>query len=136
MRAWEFLTESTIALDQAHDGLDVASAALPHTYVIPELKNSDFYELYRFGIAISAVRGEGGQDDGVQNKYEPEFEANSSWGEHQVVSSFDPNIGKVIDQALSKINLKGKKMVSTPGSDELKDTTTLSPMKPFKGYKK
>jgi hypothetical protein len=30
--------------------------ALPNTYVIPELKNNDFYDLYRFGVAIAAVR--------------------------------------------------------------------------------
>ena len=55
MRAHEFITEQR--LDQVHDGLDVANKSLPNTYVIPELKNNDFYELYRFGVAIAAVRG-------------------------------------------------------------------------------
>jgi hypothetical protein len=134
MRAREFITEQR--LDQVHDGLDVASKALPNTYIIPELKNNDFYDLYRFGVAIAAVRGEQGHNDGVMDGHEPKFEAESLWGEHQVVSSFDPNVGKVIDKALAKVGKHGKKMVSTPGSDEMDDTLDLSPIKPFKGYKK
>lgn len=130
MRAYEFITESVT------DGLHVAGYALPNTYIIPELKNNDFYELYRFGLAIADVRGTSGTEDGVQNGFKHEFEAESEWGEHQVVTSFDPNIGKVIDQALKKVHKSGKKLVSTPSSDELPNTGTQSTLKPFKGYKK
>lgn len=134
MRAKEFITET--ALSKVHDGLDVASMSLPNTYVIPELKNSDFYDLYRFGVAIAAVRGESSTDD-VQNGYKPDFRAESSWGEHQVVSSeFDKDIGKTIDQALKKVGKSGKKLASTPGSDEMDDTLTQSPIRGFKGYKR
>lgn len=133
MRAKEFIIETS--LSKIHDGLDVAAMALPNTYVIPELKNSDFYDLYRFGVAIAAVRGESGNDH-VQNGFKPNFEAESSWGEHQVVSSFDPNVGELIDKALKKVHKSGKKMVSTPGSDEMDDTVTQSPIKGFKGYKR
>lgn len=129
MRAHEFITESVT------DGLHVASYSLPNTYIIPELKNQDFYELYRFGLAIADVRGEG-NEDGVQNEFRHKFEAESDWGEHQVVSSFDPNVGNVIDQALKKVNKKGKKLVSTADSDEIPNTGTQSTLKPFKGYKK
>lgn len=134
MRAREFIFEQR--LDQVHDGLDVASKALPNTFVIPELKNNDFYDLYRFGVAIAAVRGEQGHADGVMDGNEPKFRAESSWGEQQVVSSFDPNVGEVIDKALAKVGKSGKRSVSTPGSDEMDDTSTGSPMKPFKGYKR
>ena len=134
MRAREFITEQR--LDQVHDGLDVASKALPNTYVIPELKNNDFYDLYRFGVAIAAVRGEQGSSDGVMDGHEPEFRAESLWGEQQVVSSFDPKVGEVIDKALAKVGKHGKKSVSTPSSDEMDDISSKSPVKPFKGYKK
>ena len=134
MRAKEFITET--ALSKIHDGLDVAAMALPNTYVIPELKNNDFYDLYRFGVAIAAVRGESGNDH-VQNEFEPNFRAESSWGEHQIVSSeFDRDIGKTIDQALKKVGKSGKKLVSTPGSDEMDDTVIKSPINGFKGYKR
>lgn len=130
MRAHEFITESVT------DGLHVAAYALPNTYVIPELKNNDFYELYRFGLAIADVRGTSGMDDGVQNGFKHDFQAESEWGENQVVTSFDPGIGNVIDQALKKVNKSGKKQVSTATSDELPNTGRDSVLKPFKGYKK
>lgn len=134
MRAKEFIIETT--LSKVHDGLDLATMSLPNTYIIPELKNNDFYDLYRFGVAIAAVRGEGGNDN-VQNGYKPDFRAESSWGEHQVVSSeFDKELGNTIDQALKKVGKSGKKMVSTPGSDEMDDTLTQSPIRGFKGYKR
>jgi N-acyl-D-aspartate/D-glutamate deacylase len=100
------------------------------------LQNNDFYELYRFGVAIAAVRGESGTNDGVLAGNEPEFRAASSWGEHQIVSSMDPDVGQLIDKALHKIGKSGKKSVSTPGSDEMDDTFLQSPIKPFKGYKR
>lgn len=134
MRAREFVTEQK--LSDVHDGLDVVSRALPNTFVIPELKNSDFYDLYRFGVAIAAVRGEQGQGDGVMDGNEPDFRAESAWGENQVVSSFDPNVGQVIDKALAKVNKHGKKAVSTSTSDEMADTEYTSPIKAFKGYKR
>lgn len=133
MRAKEFITE-TKSLDQVHDALDTVSAALPNAYVVPELKNQDFYDLYRFGVAIADVRGEGGQEDGVQNKFKPAFRPESAWGEQQVIVSFDPDVGQVIDKALAKVNKHGKKQVATSKSDELSDTGKQSVLKPFKGY--
>ena len=133
MRLKEFLTEQQ--LSDVHDALDVAVLSLPNTFIITDLKNQDFYQLYRFGMAIAAVRGESGSDN-VMNGFKPNFEAESSWGENQIVSSFDPNIGKVIDQALKKVHKSGKKAVSTPGSQEFDDTLKQSPIKAFKGYKR
>ena len=136
MRAWEFLTESFDPADR-ENGLQLARRPLPHTYIIPELTNQDFYKIYRFGLGIAAVRGEEGREDGVQNlKYQQPFEAESEWGEHEVISSFDPGIGQVIDKALKLVHLKGKKAVSTPTSQEPTDVDVISPIKPFKGYKR
>jgi len=133
VRASEFITE-TKNLDQVHDALDTVSAALPNAFVIPELKNQDFYDLYRFGVAIADVRGEGGEDDGVQNKFKPEFRPESAWGEHQIIVSFDPDVGQVIDKALNKVKKHGKKPVATPRSDELPDVGKQSVLRSFKGY--
>lgn len=133
MRAKEFIVEQK--LDGAHDGLDIVAKSLPNTFIIPDLKNQDFYQLYRFGVAMAAVRGESGNDN-VQNGFQPEFHAESEWGEHQIVSSMDPNVGELIDKALAKVGKSGKKAVSTPTSDEMDDTLTQSPMKAFKGYKR
>ena len=134
MRAKEFLTEQELA--DVHDNLDVAALSLPYTYMMPELNNSNFYDIYRFGVALAAVRGEQGSEDGTQDKYRPNFRASSDWGQHLIVSSFDPNVGKVIDSALAKTKHKGKVAVSSPGSEEMKDTYKSSPIKPFKGYER
>jgi hypothetical protein len=48
----------------------------------------------------------------------------------------DPEVGQLIDKALSKIGKSGKKAVSTPTSDEMDDTLLQSPIKAFKGYKR
>lgn len=129
MRAREFITENVT------DGLSMVGYSLPNTYVIPELKNNDFYELYRFGLAIADVRGTS-VDDSVQNQHRHSFKAESDWGEQQIVTSFDPDVGNIIDQALVKVNKKGKKLVSGTTSDEIPSTSKGSPMKPFKGYRR
>lgn len=133
MRLKEFLTEQQ--LSDVHDALDIARLSLPNTYKINQLKNNDFYPIYRFGVAIAAVRGESGSDD-VMNGYKPDFRAETLWGENQIVSSFDPSLGKVIDKALGKIHKPGKTVVSTSGSEEMKDTQKNSLLKQFKGYAK
>ena len=80
--------------------------------------------------------GDGGGEDKVQDKDRPKFRPESKLGKHPTVSSFDPNVGKVIDQALSKVDRRGKVAVSSSGSEEMKDTSKVSPVRAFKGYPK
>ena len=129
MRAKEFLTEQS--MNDVHDLLDVAKLSLPYTYKLTQLQNQDFYDIYRFGIALAAVRGENGEQT---NPHKPEFRAESNWGENQIVSSFDPELKNTISKALKKIKKPGIKEVSTSGSDEMSDTNKGSPIQPFKGY--
>ena len=70
------------------------------------------------------------------NPYKPEFHAASTWGEHQIVSGFDPQLKDVVEKALTKIDKPGITTISKPGSDEMADTSTRSLVKPFKGYKR
>lgn len=108
---------------------DVA-AALPATYVIPELTNQNPYTQYRFGVAIAGAKGAAKRkQDGV-----PEFDAQSAWNESQVVVSYDPNIEQYIDDALKQLGIKGKKMISTAKSQECTDVGSSSPVTAFKGY--
>jgi hypothetical protein len=133
MRAKEFLTEQQ--LSDVHDALDVAALSLPNTYMMPEINNSNFYDIYRFGLAVAAVRGESGNDN-VHAHKTPAFRAQSKWGPNLIISSFDPDVKQVIQQALKKVNKKGIKTVSSQGSDEMLDTNKGSPVKGFKGYPK
>lgn len=136
MRLKEFLTEQQ--MDSIHDLMDVARLSLPNTYKLDQLRNNDFYPIYRFGVAIADVRGQQA-DENPGNKgldpYKPEFNAESSWGENQVVSGYDPKLKDVVKKALQKLGKPGITTVSTPGSDEMGDTSTVSPIKAFKGYK-
>jgi hypothetical protein len=133
MRAREFITEQK--LSDMHDALEVVATSLPNTYVIPELQNQDFYRQYRFGVAIAAVRSEEGKDDVLQNR-NSKFKSETEWGENQIVSSYDPNLSRVLDKALRKVGVGSKKAVSTKDSREVQDTYKTSPVKAFKGYPK
>lgn len=138
MRIKEFLTEQQ--MDEVHDLLDVARLSLPYTYRLDQLKNQDFYPIYRFGVAIAAVRGEEGDKNPINkaiHSYQtPNFRAQSSWGENQIVSSFDSDLKKVATKAAAKVGKPGITTVSTLGSEEMKDTSTVSPIQAFKGYMK
>ena len=137
MRAKEFITEQR--MDQIHDLMDVVSLSLPDTYKLDQLKNNDFYPIYRFGVAIADVRGhQADEHPGNKglNPYKPVFHASSEWGENQIVSGFDPTLKDVIEKALNKINKPGITLVSTPGSEEMGDTNKQSLVTPFKGYKR
>lgn len=108
---------------------DVA-ASLPATYALPELKNQDPYLQYRFGVSIAGAKGaKQRKEDGV-----PEFSRESAWGENQIVVSSDPNIEEYIDDALNQMGLKGKRLISTPKSEETSDVGIKSPVVGFKGY--
>lgn len=129
MRAKEFIAEQHGSLTN-----DV-SRALPGTYTIPGLPNSDFYKQYRFGVAMASARG---QIERQQDSVSPlEFESDTPWGENMIVSSYmDPNIEADIDYAMKEVGVTGKKLISTPGSDEAVDVVKNSPVKAFKGYKR
>lgn len=129
MRAKEFITEQRVALS-----VDIARA-LPGTYTIPGLPNSDFYAQYRFGVAMAGVRG---QEERAQDSITPyAFEKETPWGENMIVSSYmDDTIDSVIDAAMKEIGASGKKLISTPKSEEAVDVVKGSPVKAFKGYKR
>jgi hypothetical protein len=129
MRAKEFIAEQHGSLTNN------VSRALPGTYTIPGLPNSDFYKQYRFGVAMASARG---QIERQQDSVSPrEFEGDTPWGENMIVSSYmDPNIEADIDYAMKEVGVTGKKLISTPGSDEAVDVVKNSPVKAFKGYKR
>ena len=112
--------------------LDDDARALPATYAIPKLPNQDPYKQYRFGVALAAAKGKAAR----AKEGAPNFSPATVWGENQIVVSYDPDIGKWIDDALEMVGLKpsDKVMISTRASEEPIDTDTVSPVKGFKGY--
>lgn len=129
MRAKEFITEQHGTLAQ-----DV-SRALPGTYTIPGLPNNDFYKQYRFGVAMADARGHTEREKDDVDPFE--FNSDTAWGENMIVSAYmDDDISKDIDYAMKKVGATGKKLISTPKSEEAVDVTKNSPVKAFKGYKR
>lgn len=114
MRAREFIIEASMQADVA--------AALPATYAIPKLQNQDAYKQYRFGVAIAKAKGQQGSGQ--------KFDAESVWGENQVVVSYGNVIDQYIDDALKAVGLtpSDKKLISTAKSEETKTVNTVSPV--------
>ena len=137
MRAKEFVIENNIqdsTLPSSDEQLSGTIArALPATYSIPKLPNSDFYKQYRFGVAIAGARSAKQRKDEPQSSMAPA----SIWGESEIVIAYgmDPN---VIDDALKTIGLtpSDKKLISTEKSEEATDIDTKSPVSSFRGYGK
>ena len=126
MRAREFIREQRELPDEYAD-------PMRQTYVIPGLSAADPYRNYRFGVAIARARSDYRQDD--VNPFRPEWTAETAFGEHGVVVGMNSGIQQIIDAALKMTKTPGgKKIVSTPDSDEPKFVDTTSPVKAFKGY--
>jgi hypothetical protein len=130
MRAREFVTENNTTLPVA------VARALPGTFIIPGLPNSDFYKQYRFGVALAGARGQIDRAADSIPKYE--FEKETPWGENMIVSSYmDTNIADNIDYAMKEVGIgsTGKKLISTMTSDEAPDVGKTSPIRGFAGFK-
>ena len=126
MRAHEFITEGKTGNLQPN-----VARALPSTYSISELPNSDFYKQYRFGVALASSKGakQRAADDVIGPS------TDTVWGENLIVSShMDPDVGQDIDTALRTMGLHGKKLISTPKSEEGTDVGKNSPVSTFRGY--
>lgn len=109
------------------------SEPMRYTYTLPGLSSADPYKSYRMGVAIARARSEYRKDD--VNPHMPEWTAETAFGEHAVVAGFNSGIAQVIDAALKMTGTPGgKKLVSTPESDEPGFIATQSPVNAFKGY--
>lgn len=127
MRAREFITEATGSI------LPDVQRTLPATFVIPDLKNNDFYLQYRFGVALAGAKGaDQRKKDGV-----PEYSKETPWGENEVIVSYagrQPLEG-YIDDALKTMGMSGaQKQVTTSKSEEPEGTGKTSLLKQFRGY--
>lgn len=130
MRAREFIIEGNTGSLSA----DVA-AAVPGAYVIPSLKNNDFYEQYRFGVALAAAKAE---PELKKEKQNSKFDEESVFGENEIVIAYTGATDEsIMNKALQMMGRAGDaKLVSTKGSNEGSDIPKQSPVKGFKGYQR
>lgn len=126
MRAREFIREQRELPEELAD-------PLRYTYTIPGLSAADPYNNYRFGVAVARARSDYIEDD--VNPFRPEWSAETPFGEHGVVVGMTAGIEQVIDRALAMTNTPGgKKIVSSPKSEEPSLVNAQSPVKAFRGY--
>ena len=126
MRAREFIREQKELPPETAE-------PMRYTYTLPGLSAADPYKSYRMGVALARARSEYRKDD--VNPFMPEWTAETAFGEHAVVSGFNSGIEKIIDAALAMTKTPGgKKLVSTPESDEPDFVVNQSPIRAFKGY--
>jgi hypothetical protein len=126
MRACEFICEQRELPPESKQ-------PLRWTYTLPGLGSSDPYKTYRMGVALARARSEYRKDD--INPFMPEWSAETAFGEHAVISGVNSGVGKIIDAALAMTNTPGgKRLVSTPDSEEPDFVVTQSPVKAFRGY--
>lgn len=116
MRAKEFITEATDSI------LDDVAKALPMSFSIPKLPNSDTYMQYRFAVAIAKAKGKSHEDQ--------DFSGETHWGHNQVVVGYSNTVDQYIDDALKEIGLspKDKKLLTTPRSEESSSVGKTSPV--------
>ena len=132
MRAREFIREQAELPPETKEPMQ-------YTYVLPGLSTSNPYQNYRMGVALARARSDyakvlNPQNDGI-DPYTPEWSADAAFGEHAVVSGMTDAIAPVIDMALKMTKTPGgKKLVSTPRSEEPDFVTRQSPVKAFGGY--
>lgn len=132
MRAREFIREQKeLAPEQ--------QGPMRYAYVLPGLSAADPYKNYRMGVAVARARSDyatelSPQNDGI-DPYKPEWSSDTAFGEHAVVVGTTQSIEKVIDKALQMTGTPGgKKLVSSPKSEDPAGTNVKSPINSFKGY--
>ena len=125
MRACEFITEETKLPTEDADPMS-------HAFVLPGVKSSDPYQIYRLGVAMARARSDAGPDK-IPNM--PAWTPEAAFGEEAVVIGFNATVEPIIDQALRMTGLPVKKIpVSTSTSTEPGSVNHQSPVKGFKGY--
>ena len=126
MRAREFITEEKTLPPEQADPMN-------HVFVLPGVKSSDPYQIYRLGVAIARARSDAGTQDPIPNM--PEWSAAAAFGEDAVIAGFNAGVEPAIDYALKMAGLPVKKVqISTPNSLEPASVNKQSTVKPFKGY--
>jgi hypothetical protein len=125
MRAREFIVEQSKLPPEQADPMN-------HVFVLPGVKSSDPYQIYRFGVAMARARSDAVQDN-IANL--PKWSPHAAFGEEAVVAGFNASVEPIIDQALKMAGLPATKIqVSTPNSLEPALVNHQSPVNAFRGY--
>lgn len=118
MRAKEFIIEAK-SKGRADPVATKKSDTLPGVFVQKDLRNTDPYMQYRYGMAVAAARAN--RDHGVG------FDQESSWAENLTQVMFTPEDEETIKLA-SKLFGVNPTRITDNASHEPKDTAAASPI--------
>jgi hypothetical protein len=119
MRAKEFLPEGAKSHGEFTSLHADSDAALPGVWVQRQLRNTDPYMQYRYGLAIAAARAE--QAGNVK------FEQESPWAENLTIVGFSPEDQDVIIMADKLMGVKATR-IADDASKEQSGVMTVSPV--------
>lgn len=121
MRAKDFVRESFNAKHHGKPGKvnPRASATLPGVYVQQQLRNTDPYMQYRYGMAVAGAR--------ARKEFGVDFEQESAFGENLVQVMYTPEDEETIKLASELMGVTPTK-ISDNTSSEPASTNSVSPV--------
>ena len=119
MRAKEFLPEGAKAHGKFTSLNADVDAALQGVWVQRQLRNTDPYMQYRYGIAIAAARADAAGH--------VEFEQESPWAENLTIVGYTPEDAEVVKLADKLMGVTATR-IADDSSKEPKDTNNSSPV--------
>jgi|TARA_R110000868_G_scaffold393057_1_gene663962 hypothetical protein len=118
MRAKEFITE--VKLHGTFGTMDPqVSSSLPAVIVQRELRNTDPYMQYRYGLALAGAR--------AAQEHDTQFDQESAWAENLAIITYTPEDEETIRLADKMMGVTGTKIGKT-GSRETSDVNAQSPV--------
>lgn len=117
MRAKEFLPEGAKSHGKFVSLTADVDAALPGVWVQRQLRNTDPYMQYRYGIAIAAARADAAGH--VQ------FQQESPWAENLTIVGYTPEDSDVVKMADKLMGVKATR-IADDSSREPADTNNVS----------
>jgi hypothetical protein len=120
MRAKEFLPEAVAKSHGKFVSLNAdVDAALPGVWVQRQLRNTDPYMQYRYGLAMAAARADAAGH--------VEFEQESPWAENLTIVGYTPEDAEVVKLADKLMGVTATR-IADDSSKEPKDTNNASPV--------
>ena len=119
MRAKEFLPEAAKSHGKFVSLNADVDAALPGVWVQRQLRNTDPYMQYRYGLAMAAARADAAGH--------VEFEQESPWAENLTIVGYTPEDAEVVKLADKLMGVTATR-IADDSSRESKDTNNASPV--------
>lgn len=120
MRAKEFILEYNAKANGRPSAVSAAKdAALPGVFVQRQLRNTDPYMQYRYGMAVAAAR--------AHKEHNVDFEQESAWAENLTQVMYAPEDEETIMLASKMMGVTPTRITNN-ASEESKGTETQSPV--------